>query len=366
MKNERPIGKSTSEEMADYFYENYIKGHWSGTWYKFFDTGTNIPDKNNYEFHCGNIHEEFSKGYSFVDFISHGLQYMWLNNPSGGYSCYEADRLINKGFSIITTNACVTNAFDSTEKDLEVDPCLSESFIRNRNSGVLAYLGCSRAGWYSAVPYPLYSTMYNALFYQNLFSSDFENKNYGVLVAAAKNNMVNKCNTYNCDRWIQLGLNPIGDPEMPIFTELPKEITNANIDIIGVNKLEVNTNLDNPTICVMSADDNGKAYYKVVRGKSTDVFTDIPSNVSVCITKQNYIPKIFTLKSMHIQNESISDSSIHYKNDVIYIGSSVTKTKPTGAVTFDSPSAVIEADTIMIEPETTICKDSKIELRNIK
>lgn len=69
---------------------------------------------------------------------------------------------------------------------------------------------------------------------------------------------------------------------------------------------------------------------------------------------------------MHIQNESISDSSIHYKNDVIYIGSSVTKTKPTGAVTFDSPSAVIEADTIMIEPETTICKDSKIELRNIK
>lgn len=171
MKNERPIGKSTSEEMADYFYENYIKGHWSGTWYKFFDTGTNIPDKNNYEFHCGNIHEEFSKGYSFVDFISHGLQYMWLNNPSGGYSCYEADRLINKGFSIITTNACVTNAFDSTEKDLEVDPCLSESFIRNRNSGVLAYLGCSRAGWYSAVPYPLYSTMYNALFYQNLFSS---------------------------------------------------------------------------------------------------------------------------------------------------------------------------------------------------
>lgn len=366
LKNELPVGKSSSEKMADYFYENYIKGHWDGAWYKFFDTGTNIPDKSNYEFHCGNIHEEFSKGYSFVDFISHGLQYGWLINPSGGYSCYEVNRLENKGFSIITTNACMTNAFDSTEKDLDVDPCLSESFIRNRNSGVLAYLGCSRSGWYSAVPYPLYSTMYNDLFYQNLFSTNYENKNYGVLVAAAKNSMVNSCNKYNCDRWIQLGLNPIGDPEMPIYTEIPKEFTKAKVNVVGVNKLEVDTGIDNATICVMSTDDNGRAYYKVAINKSSDIFTDIPSQVSVCITKQNYIPKIFSMKSTYIQNESISDSTEYLKNDVIYIGSSVTKLKASGAVTFSSPSAVIEAGTVIIEPEMNISKESNIEIRNIK
>ena len=52
---------------------------------------------------------------------------------------------------------------------------------------VIAYLGCSRKGWYSSRQDDLdYSPLYESKFYRNLFSNAFPESNYGMLVAASQ------------------------------------------------------------------------------------------------------------------------------------------------------------------------------------
>lgn len=260
--------------------------------------------------------------------------------------------------------ACNTNAFDSED----YDPCLSEAFIRNANSGVIAYLGCSRSGWYSTDSTKMGTSLeYEALFYENLFSSDIQEKNYGAIVAMAKAAMINSCNLSGYPkasdryRWVQFGLNPIGDPEMPIFTTTPMDFNNSSITCYE-DSLTVHTGVAGCTVCVMSSDDGGNSYFQVKREAEDVTFHGTPPDVSVCITKQNYIPKVI-LANLYIQNDTITGSQV-FEANCIKVGTSVTSSKSSGPVVFDGGSIQLKANSVVFEPETTIESGTELIISN--
>lgn len=351
---------SDGQYKSEKFYNTYIKPdsiEWKGTPLHFYDTMTDFAGGSDYALDSANLQHQLSEGYLFVDFATHGSQTLW-GMESGTYNSSEASQLYNTQPTIITTMACLTNAFDSGTGGTE-DPCLSEAFIRSSHSGVVAYLGCSRYGWgYSGYmsKYLGPSLQYNGIFYNLLFSQNQKNKNFGMLVAQAKSNMISQSSQYNAFRWVQLGLNPIGDPEMPIYTSRPKTISTAYITKCD-SVINVKTGLSESKICIMSRNDDGDSYYKVdTTSYNTDVtFQYVPESFNICITKQNYIPLLLTTSNLtYIQNSTFNENHI-ISADSVVIGSKVTTIKSFGPVIVNSGSTTVNASKLV-----KICSNFKV------
>lgn len=314
-----------SEEM----YNNIIHPLWpQGTRFRLFDTDTDHPDGANYEYNTDHLHAELEKGYTFVDVMNHSRtdSWGWLENW-WKYKNTKAMTLNNYGNTIITTFSCYSNAFDKPEV------CMSEAFIRNPNSGILAYAGLSREGWF-----PTLYIINNQLYSYMLGS---EEKQFGRAVYDAKNTIVGLLSMNNHLKGMYMALNPMGDPEMPIFTSLPLRFENT-IMTFSNGTLSVSTGTDSCRICVSSICDNGNSYYSVETECSTHTFSNIATDCMVCITKPGYIPYIARVGNpVFLQNETIP-----YDLNVIagttYIGRDVTNEKPEGAVKIESGKTTIK------------------------
>ena len=355
--------QSDAEAKADNLYNNYILPYWSGNRFKIFDTYTDFPDGTHYPLSTSKLQDQLEKGYTFFEMGSHGTEYDWTLGNSNFYRRMDALGLQNEGFTMITTVACFTNAFDSSHVNFP-DPCLSEVFIRNPNSGVVAYLGCSRDGKeYLPNSSLYYSYSYEAQFYKTLFNSSKRFHNYAEIVAIAKMQKINDCGWDNASRWLQLGLNPVGDPEMPIYTQTPIEFDSCIVSYID-SGIVVNTGTDSCTICVKSTADNGASYYDVRNYVSSAVFPNINGEVSVCVTKHNHVPKIVIAGPViNIQNENILDTRT-YVADSVNIGKHVTDSKPIGNVVLEGGTTQIKANSVKLMPGTLIKRGSQLKINN--
>lgn len=135
------------------------------------------------------------------------------------------------------------------------------------------------------------------------------------------------------------GLNPIGDPEMPVFIDTPKRFENLNISLLN-GTLIVNTGVQNCTICVSDTSNFETGYYEVRNGTMA-TFSNIENGYCICITKAGYIPFVaFCRNTEYLQNEAITgDLNIVAGN--VYAGSDVTITKPQGPVLIQSGNVEI-------------------------
>lgn len=313
--------QSDAEVRGDILYENFIEEYWKGERYRFYDTCTDFPGGADYDFSADNLYEQLSQGYDFVDIGTHGSQTAMTMEKDPGYrNTYNSilgSQQINSGYSIITFVGCLTNAFDTSSRvyedvtNLETcldDPCLSESLIRNQESGVVAYLGCSRETWEVEETTEDVGTpgQFITYFYKNLFNSQIEEKNFGRVVATAKAEKIIWTNHDGYHRWLQFGLNPVGDPEMPIYINEPKTFDEANVSF-GANNITINTGVPGCRVCIMSRKDNGLSYYRVFEEVQLVSVLEAVPDVSICITKQGYVPKTYGLISIESQ---ILDNSI--------------------------------------------------------
>lgn len=360
-------GQSDAEVKADNLYTNYILPYWSGSKFKIFDTYTDFPNGSNYPLTTNDLQTQLQRGYTFMEMGTHGMEDHWNLQNCTYYFNTNASSLSNEGFTIVNTVACFTNAFDSSHVNFP-DPCLSEAFIRNPNSGVVTYLGCSREGLTATNDTTLNSTLqysysYEAEFYKTLFDNSKRFRNYAEIVAIAKMQKINSCWGDNANRWIQLGLNPVGDPEMPIYTQTPIEFDSCAMSFID-SSITIYPGTDSCTICVMSTEDDGASYYDVRNYVDTAVFPNINQEVTVCITKRNYVPKIVKVGPViNIQNEDILDSRM-YIADNVNIGTHVTDLKPTGNVVFESGTTRIRAKSVKLMPKTLVRTGAQLRITN--
>ena len=352
---------SDAEKKGNAFYQYYIQPSWKGRMYRFYDTATDFTGGRNYTLNAQNLKTQLEEGYSFMQMITHGSVTSWkLEEEGNGYNRNYGETQNNKAQTIITTIACHTNGFDHC-KLTNYDPCLSESLIRNPNSGVVAYLGCSREGWDYEGSEIGTSLKYESVFYKKLFSKLFDTKNFGALVNAAKAAYISSSSKdYNTYRWLQFGLNPIGDPEMPIWISEPKvfdsiHITNENSTIC------IDARGKTDRICIVDENSHGEDYFRVFEEVSNISLSDIPVESSICITKTGYIPK--QIKMNILQNREIVDNNTINK-DIILCGSSITSDRKSGPFVIKKGKTTLAADMVILGPGTKIEKGAELVVIN--
>lgn len=353
---------SDSQYHGEYVYENGVQSYWNGTYFELFDTFSNHPDGANYQATGNHFQTEFEKGYTFIDEYSHGWanKWGWLEDWTL-YKLDKASSLVNSGYSIVTTIACYTNAFDKISTDFPNETeyyttCLSESFMRNPNSGILAYFESSREGW------PNYTYLFIEKFYENLLSGN--DKQFGKAAMESKNYYVNFISTsyYNYYQWLIMTLNPLGDPEMPIYTQTPQTFNNVSISFSN-GSLSVSTGINDCTICISSAADFGGSYYKIFSSVNGVSLNDISEDCYLCITKQGYIPYIARVgNTVFLQNEDIiRNLSVFSMNT--YVGSNVNSSLTQGPVTIHKGKVINKsAESIAIQNDFEVKSGAELEI----
>lgn len=200
--------------------------------------------------------------------------------------------------AFVYTDACQTAAFDEDgikgdgtitvdvdtpdEWTYRSEPCLGEAFIRNPNGGALVHMGCSRYGWGTAdcaggfsdvVDDANYyiectasnysdggpSTVYAYKFYKRLYEGGAvaSNRTLGQAFAMSKADMVAECGDYSYERWIQFGLNYLGDPAITLY---PRSSSTP-----AVGTLELANNADNDKAVDVA---NGGVYDVTLSGRT--------------------------------------------------------------------------------------------------
>ena len=307
--------------------------------------------------------QELSKGYSFVSVNCHGSTTSWLVNKDK-YLSFKVDsvKFINNPYwSVITTSACETSWFDG------YTPCLGASLLFSPTSGVINYLGSSRYGWSSPTIHSLGPSLeYEKGFYTSLLKSKKPFESYAVLTALSKMMFNSKSTISDAHRWLQYSLNPFGDPETPIFNTIPQTMPEIGIEK-RENGIRVNVNGKQSTVAVMSSDDDGKSFYRVVKCSGEYDFECGDTDVTVCVQRPGYIPYVVEVKAdcLYIQNETFEgDHEINRKR--VVIGSNVTSEKKTGKVVFKNGKTVINAERVELRPGTKIESGTVFKIKPIK
>lgn len=204
-------GKSDVHTWSLRMYDDCIAPYWPHGMTEFFDT-TLSPDLT-----ASMLKSEIDKGYNLFNMMTHGETTGWAMEDWGTYGAGEAGSQTNDcECGLVYTIACNTNWFDSS--------CMSEALMRNPNGGAVAYIGCSRFGWGDPQSYlGGRSIILNRTFYVKLLGDDLHH--LGQAYAAHKWEHAGECDEYNPYRWIQLGINLLGDPELPVWTDDPQTMT---------------------------------------------------------------------------------------------------------------------------------------------
>ena len=303
-----------------------------------FFSDTNLYPYTSNETRTVQTAEQLSKNYSFVSEMSHGSHEGWLLGNSL-LDTSIADTISSTYPKIIVTAACFTNEFDTnTEEPNNINKsCLSEAFMRNPNSGIVAYVGSSREG-YGVRPNNQIPT---SLVASNAFQKDFtygiykygtlNDKNLGKIVEYAKNRLYF---FRIADKSILLSINTLGDPEMPIFTQHPLVFDNISCLLnSGTDTLIINTGISNTKLHVITTN----KLYQSLNGNYSIPISNLDS-LEFVLTKQNYIPiKIKYYRNKYIQNETILQNTTYKSNcGYIFLGRNVSEMKPYGPVTIAS------------------------------
>ncbi|MEA3432047.1 MAG: C25 family cysteine peptidase [candidate division WOR-3 bacterium] len=171
---------------------------------------------------------EMNKGKNIMNHDGHGWIDIISMNP-GRIRNEDMDGLTNGNkLGILCSIGCWTGAFDYD--------CIGEHFINARNGGGVAYIGNSRYGWGSpGNPGYGYSDVFDNKFFEAIFVDSLIN--IGTALAYSKAYYAPLAGYGNVYRWCEYEINLFGDPQMPVWTATPREITVIFPDSIPLGEL---------------------------------------------------------------------------------------------------------------------------------
>ncbi len=298
---------SDNHHRSEIMFRKYIEQRWNGTKKGYYDTGTDFPGGESYDVSASNLISRLNEGYGFFHFAGHGnsLAYMMEDGPS--FSIVDASSLHGSGMSVMLSTTCDVNAFDLA------DPCLSEVFLRNPDGGCVAFFGSSRYGLEiineSANLGP--SFQFNAKFFELLFSEPHRSgtNSFAFIANTAKTNFAD----HGAYWYLMYALNPMGDPELPLYTRIPLEFNNVRIFRWGEN-LTVNTGGVPGCRISLTGGTEGSGFRQVADDVSWQSFSDCPVPCTITITKPGYIPYVRQAGSLTGTHPDISSFVRIYPN----------------------------------------------------
>lgn len=313
----------------------------------FFDTGNNMGrvgiDSLVNATNISNIINTFRP--HFLNMDTHGIETAWkYNGADSFFTTSHALSLCNDDAPmIIATSACHTGDIYGAH------PCLGEAFLRHPTGGALAYWGSSKYGFTYGEEA---SSMGPSMAMCNEFWINLSTHyHFGEAVMETKRDFQNGANNvYNSNDWLLKSMNALGDCEVPIYTEEPKDISDVVV-LIDHNTYDI-TSEEEYDMALVSKGDNGE----------TTFFTDSSSIFysgnhgqiasSICLTKHNYIPFYVETGyfvgsngdySLYLQNQEYNESWTRYEDDAfkyIYVGNNVYNDAENGDVIVESGATV--------------------------
>jgi hypothetical protein len=216
------------------------------------------------------------------DFLHIGSAYDLTNGPR---------------YSIFYSIGCWPGAFDFPHDPVSEWDCVGECLLQNPNGGCVAFIGNSRYGWGSpGNPGWGYSDIFDHQFYRFLFQEDVYH--IGATLAEAKAYYITRSRQENVYRWHQYQVNLLGDPEMSIWTDMPKTLTVDHPETITTGSSEFTVcvsqdwePLSGSLVCMMkgsevyrrgTTDSNGQVIFSI--------WPTSPGSLSITVTAHNFLP----------------------------------------------------------------------------
>lgn len=328
-------GRGT-EMRGDKVYEEYIKPYWNGKLMKLYQTHSDFKWKG---FRPSSIKNVISDGHSFMNIFTHGDE-AYIETYFEDLYGDEIFPLNNPLPTILTCGAC--NICNLITKHLSFGACV----ILSRTDNIVALYGCTGTSISQTNDYKLEIggiPRFIGNFYKKMFTA--KETHLGQVYADSKWDFIANCNEYNDSRWNMLSVNMFGDPEMPIYTCVPKEFGNVKVNIKPQgNKYEVSVNpLVDDYYIAFTKLENGN--YKILKSShvtysnNTTSFTTDDKDITICITKEGYVPYVivFNPKCLNLQNETFTEGCV-FISPIIKLGNNVTPLKSKGDVVFKGNS----------------------------
>lgn len=354
-----PSDKQNDTELQTRkIYRAYAKPFWQCDTNYFFHSYTTYPEGDKFDVTSTNFQKVMGEGHDYISMLCHGSFDRWQMESGESYSSRYGNALKSPVGNIIFTGACNTNAFDKSETDYPYGS-LSESLLRNPDSGTVAYFGCSRLSWGNigvAKPGANLTCSFSPLFKTLYPTTDNPCKRWGEACTKAKSS-INFTMDKDYYHWHWLGFNPMGDPAMPMYTQTPEEFPD---DIISctTSGIEISVNTYEVTTCVMNLNQDSPEFYSVAAGGQSFHASQMPMRGSVVISKRNYIPKSYSYS--FIQNTTFtSDETI--KGNNVWIGRNVTQGQEEGDVVCRDGKTTVYGGEIVFDKGFCVEKGAELE-----
>ncbi|MEO0079259.1 MAG: C25 family cysteine peptidase [candidate division WOR-3 bacterium] len=168
------------------------------------------------------MRDSINSGYHFCHGAAHGDDYgLYDANGATIYSTSTAQGQTNSTRPVIFTSiACYPGNF-------ETEDCLAEALMNNANGGAVAVIMNSRYG-YGTPPSMGPSEKLDVRFFDLLFN--YDTVDIGAAHARSKEFYVYSALSQTVWRWCYYELNLFGDPNMPMWKDVPGTMTVANRD----------------------------------------------------------------------------------------------------------------------------------------
>ena len=312
----------------------------------FYDTGNSFGRVGDYSLlndsNLSNVINNYRP--HLFNMYCHGDSTSWKIDEHTPFTKASAMGLENNGVPmIIATNACHTADFSQST------PCLAEAFLTHPLGGAIAYWGSSHLGFSSREAG--YSVDASTAMCMDFWKILPDSCNFGMAVLSAKkrHSLISDTNT-NTNNWLLKSMNALGDCEVPVYTEEPKDISNIRIEINYGNVEAISEDYKDYRMAIVSKKDNGESIFRVADESGIEIIPFNHKTCSICLTKHNYVP--FYVETgrfacsngnvlLFLQNQKYNGNMIHYgdNNEIqnIYIGNHVDAENENGDV-------VVEAD----------------------
>ncbi len=340
---------------SERLYSTFISTYWTGKRYRFYDTGTDHDSGIDYNVTSDNLQDELSKGFSFVNVLTHGFDVCWGMETGYDYLYTDAASLQNAHDSFIVTQACRTNNISNAYS-------LGNKFMQNPNGKVLGYWGCSHdayGGGYGLGPIEeITGNMYKGLFYSGI-------RFVGNAIKESQRAYLSNYQSNNSYRWTHMFLLALTDPGLCLYTKKPQLFDQLNISHTG-NSITVNLGTPGFYACAMSRHDHGCTYWSSIGSNgSTFSFNNLPGECIIYGWYNDHIPyRTIFAPNVYLQKETLEDN-LNVTADNIYIGNNVVSDREEGPVAVTNGKSVISyTSEVVIENSFEVKRGASLEIRH--
>jgi hypothetical protein len=288
-------------QHSEYLYNKYLLDifGWADKMYEDSSSATE-------PFTVSNVYGAINRGTSFVNYMGHGGPTAWTYNYGYTLLMDRSDvRDLDNGAKkpVVFAMSCLTSWFDDPSDSGygNFGDCIGETYTEFPDNGGIAYVGFTRTtvGSVNAGYQPFatgiqedFCRMYGRekIRIGEIFMEAL--KFYAQSWGGYFNDTSTSGEVQAC--WVEANL--LGDPELPVWTQIPQKfkITNETTEngVIVTVKNEINEIVEDAVVCLYAEDDLYLVNNTNVNGRA--IFNIPPSGrlVNLTVTKPNFLPYI--------------------------------------------------------------------------